>query len=411
MNFKLKLPKLTSLIIVVFCLRLILSLLPPMSIDHGCWRAWSARMVELGPAKFYSSTIFTANPPGWLYVFWLLGEIKNSFLPNLSFYSSGYDFMLKLPNNVADLAAGFLIYLIIKKKLGVKLGKIGFLLYTLNPTVWFNSAVFGQFDGSGAFFGLFAAYLLLEKKQLLWAVLSFAVAWAVKPQAIALAPAFGLIALFNFKPRDWFKAALTFINATLLLYWPFFPQNPVLGVIYVFQEMAKIYSCTTCFGFNFWGIFGNWQPDTALFLNLPLLVWGIILFALTLIPIFFLPRFKLRYKTPFVYATIALSVLSFNMFITRMHERYVFPFFAFLLIAAILLKSKPLLIIYLFFSLFNFINVYFPYSYYNPNFNLTPDFIRWLDQHFKSLSLIGLAVFVFLLIYCVKILPKTKNKL
>jgi len=390
MSLKNKLPGLTTLIILVFILRLFLSLLPPMEIDHGCWRAWSARLVDLGPAKFYSSEVFTANPPGWLYVFWLLGEIKNSLFPKLSFFSSGYDFMLKLPNNIADLAAGALIYLIVKKRKGDKLAKLGFLLYTLNPAIWFNSSVFGQFDGSAAFFGLLAAYLLLEKKKLLLAALVFALAWTIKPQAIALAPALGLIAIFKFKPPYWFKAALIFIVTTLLIYWPFFPHNPLAGVVYVFQQMTPLYSCTTCFTFNFWGLFGNWREDSTLFLNLPFLYWGIILFGLSLV---FLFRFKR--KNPYLF--IALSVLSFNILMTRMHERYVLPFFAFFLIAAILLKSKRLLMIYVFFSLFNTLNVYYSYAYYNTNLHLTPAFITWLGRYFPLLSIIGFSVYILLL--------------
>lgn len=400
MPFKIKLPSLITWSILIFVVRLFLSLLPPMAIDHGCWRAWSARMVEVGPTRFYSPDIFTANPPGWLYMFWWLGEIKTRIFPQMSFYSSSYDWMLKLPNNLADLATGWLIYLIIKKRLGEKTGCLGFLLYVLNPVTWFNSAIFGQFDGSGTFFGLFAVYLLLEKKKIFLAAATFAVAWAIKPQAIALAPALGLFVLMNFKLRDWVKGALAFFATTWLIYWPFFPNNPATGVIYVFKQMAAIYSCTTCFTFNFWGLWGNWRLDTVLFSGLPLLYWGMIFFGLSLILIFI-------FRSANNYFTIALSVLAFNQFITRMHERYVFPFFGFFLIATLLLRSRILFIVYILFSFFNTLNVYYPYAYYNPNFHLTPNFIIWLNQHFRLMSLIGVAIFMFLLIYLI-ILSKKK---
>lgn len=65
------------LIIFAFSLRLLLSTLPPFEIDQIGWRAWSMRMVEVGPANFYSKEVFTDNPPGFLYVFWLVGSIKN----------------------------------------------------------------------------------------------------------------------------------------------------------------------------------------------------------------------------------------------------------------------------------------------------------------------------------------------
>ena len=401
-NFKL-------LVVFIFVIRLVLSVLPPMSIDHGCWRAWSQRMVDLGPEKFYSSEVFTANPPGFLYVFWLLGKIKTTLFPQLSFYSSGYDWLLKLPNNLADIATGALIYLLIKKKRGVKLAKLGFLLYVLNPVTWFNSTVFGQFDGSAAFFGLLAVYLILTKRKLYLAAASFAIAWTIKPQAISLAPALGLLAISQTKVQYWFKAALAFIGITLLIYWPFFPANPINGIIYVFQQMNNIYSCASCFTFNFWGLWGNWFPDTTIFLGLSFMSWGIILTGLSLVVILFLKPFKLRYRLPYVYYTIAISILAFNMLITRMHERYVFPFFAFFLLAAILLKSKFLLIFYLLYSVFNTLNVYYPYAYYNPDFHLTPNFILWLNQHFQFLSAIGLAIFITLMVHFLISLKRAKK--
>jgi len=128
-----------------------------------------------------------------------------------------------------------------------------------------------------------------------------------------------------------------------------------------------------------------------LFLGLPFLYWGIILFGLSLILLF-------RFKKENPYLFITLSILSFNMLMTRMHERYVLPFFAFFLIATILLKSKPLLLTYIFFSLFNTLNVYYSYAYYNTNLHLTPALIIWLNQHFQFLSLIGFSVFILLLI-------------
>ncbi|MFH0942765.1 MAG: hypothetical protein V1810_01185 [Candidatus Beckwithbacteria bacterium] len=410
MNFLKKHFNLKTLILLVFILRSALSLLPPMAIDQSCWRAWSQRLVDLGPAEFYSETVFTANPPGFLYVFWLLGEIKNSLFPQISFSSSGYDWFLKLPNNLADIAAGVLIYLLIKTKRGIGIAKLGFLLYTLNPITWFNSSVYGQFDGSAAFFGLLAVYLLLTKRKLSLSAAVFALAWAIKPQLIALAPALGLLAIFRFKPIDWFKAALAFISTTLIIYWPFFPGNPVKGIISVFQQMANLYSCASCFTFNFWGLWGNWFPDTTVLLGLSFMSWGIILVGLNLIVVLLLKPLKLRYRLPYLYLTIAISILSFNMLVTRMHERYVFPFFAFFLLAAILMKSRLLFVFYLIFSIFNTFNVYYPYSYYNPDFHLTPALINWLNQNFQLLSVIGLAIYLILLTHFLITLKRLRKK-
>lgn len=400
--------KIKILILVVLVFRMFLSLLPPMEIDHSAWRAWSARLVELSPAHFYSREFFTDNPPGWLYMFWFLGEVKNTFFQQVSFWSAGYDWMLKLPNNLADIASGWLIYTIIKKRRGEKWASRGFLLYTLNPVTWFNSAVFGQFDGSGAFLGLLAFYLLLEKKNLAAAVASMALAWTVKPQAAALLPAFGLLILVTRKFKDWLLAAAIFLVATGLIYWPFFPANPLAGWVYVFRQMSRLYTCTSCFTFNFWGLWGNWQTDTKMLFGLPLLFWGMILTGLIFSLIFLGRSIRARFKPPYIYYTTALSIMTFNMLLTRMHERYVFPFFAFFLLAAVLMRSRLLLIIFVFYSLLNVFNVYYAYAYYNSQLQLTPSLIAWVNLHFNQLSLLGFLVFLFLLSHFVLTLKKVK---
>lgn len=361
-------------------------------------------MSEVGPAKFYSTQVFTDNPPGFLYVFWALGELKKYLLPNLSFYSPGFDFLLKLPNNLADLATGLLIYLLLKRKTEERWAKAGFLLYALNPAVIFNTSIFGQFDGSGALFAVLAMYLLLVQKQPELATVSLAVSWAIKPQAIALVPVLGLLILISNRPIKWALSGLSFLGTILILYWPFFPTNPISGIFYINERMTKIYTCTTCFAFNFWGMFGNWQNDTTLFLGLPLLYWGIILMIVSFIPIFFLRPFLVRFREPYVYFTAALSVFAFFIFLTRMHERYVFPFFSFFLLGAILLKSKKLLAFYLLFSLFNTLNIYFPYASYNTHLKLTPSLVNFLSANFKWLSMIGFAFFLFLLGWYLKLL-------
>ncbi|KKU28927.1 MAG: hypothetical protein UX80_C0007G0006 [Candidatus Amesbacteria bacterium GW2011_GWA2_47_11b] len=391
-------------IVLVLLIRLILSFLPPMAIDQGAWRAWSARMAEFGPAKFYSTEVFTDNPPGFLYIFWFLGEVKNKLLPNVSYTSPGFDFLLKLPNNLADLGTGWLIYLLIKRKRSDSWAKAGFLLYTLNPSVIFNTSIFGQFDGSGTLFAVLAVYALVVYKRPELTGLFFAISWAIKPQTIALAPALGLLILISSKPIKWILTGLSFLGTTLLIYWPFFPTNPISGIFQISERMVKLYTCTTCFAFNFWGLFDNWRNDTNPFLGLPLVGWGMILLGLSYIFILFRRPFSKHYREPYLYTTIALSVLAFFNFLTRMHERYVFSFFAFFLLGAMLLKSKKLLAFYLFFSLFNTLNIYFPYATYTTELKLTPDLLKWLSQNFRWLSGIGFASFLILFVGIEKII-------
>lgn len=396
----------------VFVARILLSFLPSYEVDLNVWRFWSDRMATIGPSSFYSKEIFTDNPPGFLYVFWAVGEIQKNIFPNLHYGSIQSDFLIKLPSNIADLITGLLIYIIIKKYRSKTAAIMGFLFYALNPAIFFNSSVMGQFDGSATVFLLLSIYLLVKHKSPQLAVLAFAIAWAIKPQAIFAGPILGLLVLKLYKPYQWLISAFVFTAATLIIYLPFFPKNPLYGLYYVNKAMTAIFTCTSCFTFNFWGIFGNWNNDTSLFLNLPLMYWGFILLSLSYIPIFFFKPFSKRFHEPYLYFTAAVSIMASFIFLTRMHERYIFPFFAFFLIAAILLRSKLLILFYIIFSLFNFINLYFPYAYYNAQFTqvkLTPILVTKLSENFTLLSAVGFFIFLVLLGIYLKILGSSKK--
>ncbi len=397
--------------IAVFIVRILLSLLPSYEIDLRGWRFWADRMATSGPAHFYSREIFTDNPPGFLYVFWAVGEIQKNFFPNINYGTPISDLLIKLPTNIADLLTGLIIYKIVRRYKSKSIALAAFLFYTLNPAIFFNSSVMGQFDGSATLFILLSIYLLTFCKSPFLSTVSFAIAWAIKPQAIMIAPFIALLVLKKTKPSQWLVAMLTLIVTTLIIYLPFFPNNPIYGIYYVNKAMTEIFTCTSCFTFNFWGIFGNWGNDLIKFLNLPLIYWGIILMLLSFIPIFFLKPFSKKFTEPYLYFTAALSVMSAFTFLTRMHERYIFPFFALFVISAFLIKSKKLLLFYIIFSLFNFINLYFPYAYYNNQLHLTPGFVDILFAKFSLLSALGSLLFLILLkIYLEIISNKNETK-
>lgn len=403
-NFDLK-----YLIIFAFALRLLLSTLPPFEIDQIGWRAWSMRMVEVGPANFYSEEVFTDNPPGFLYVFWLIGSVKNTLF-QMAPTNFEFDLLLKLPTNLSDIASGFIIYLLIKRKLSENLAKFGFILYVFNPAILLNTSIWGQFDGSAVLFMLLATYFLVAKKVPELAAISFTIAWAIKPQALAFAPVFGLLMLLtNRKFTRLLTTGLSFLLSTLVIYFPFFPKNPLEGFLYVNKAMTGIFTCTTCYAFNFWGMFGNWKDDQLQFLGITYLTWGLILLSLSFIPIFFMKPFLKRFKEPYFYLTASVSIFSFFIFLTRMHERYLFPFFAFFTLAVIFFRSTRLLVIYGFLSFLYFINQYLAYGYYNwilPNklTEFNPPLVNSILENFNYFAIVTFIYFIFLVIYYIYLL-------
>lgn len=351
-------------------------------------------MIILGPANFYSPHVFTNNPLGILYFFWLIGFLKNTILSNI-ISSSNIDIFLKLAGNISDIVAGFFIYKIIKEKLSKKMGNIAAAIYILNPAFAFNSAIWGQYDSVAILFSILSIYYCLIKKSPVVCSIFFSLAWITKPQSLELAPFLLFFFLKNFKPVQWIYAFLSSVIIAIIMFLPFFPNNPIYGIYYVNLGSTNLFNCTSCNALNFWGILGNWKNDMSLFLNIPMLYWSFILLTVFLIIVFIIKKMEGN----MLYLVIAVSMLSFFMLLTRMHERYIAYFFPFLLISAMLLKSKIIMGFYIFFSLIFLLNLYIPYAYYN-NLSKIKDLpVNELFSNFSNLSFFSFFGFILLLIY------------
>jgi dolichyl-phosphate-mannose-protein mannosyltransferase len=387
-------------IFLILLLRISLFSLPSFDVDMGAWKAWGERLAELGPANFYSETFFTDYFPGYLYILWLLSEIYQFISFNASFDTFLFETLIKISTTAFDLGTAYFIYKIVlryKKSLAL----FSTVLYLSNPALIFNSSVWGQVDGVLTFFLVMGIYFLVEKKKLILSNLFLAFSILIKPQAIAVLPT-----LFNDYRRILFLPLLMFIFSL-----PFFPGN-VLGLYNMTQRLADLYPYTSLYAYNFWSLIGWWQNDSILFLTLSYKTWGIMLYSLALFLILIPFLFKKVEGFTF-YLSSSLSFFAFFLFLTRMHERYLFPFFALLLIAALIKKSKTLLGIYVLTSLIHFGNLWYVYYFYNFVFKGVEEnsIYNILNDNYKILSLSLFLVFFYLLIFYYRSLfPTLKPK-
>ena len=395
------------LIFIAIFTRIGLILLPAFEIDQSAFRYFSSKLANDGFEKFYSPGNFSLNALGYLYVLWGVGLIKKNFFPEMNFFSRDYDILLKIPATLTDIATGILIYFLIKTKLGKRWGILGFLMYVFNPAIFFNSSIWGQYDSISTFFLLLAALAIILKRNAMLMAIFFAIALTIKPQAIFFTPIAIILTLKTTKSINWLLTIFIFLFTTLLIYLPFFPKNPFYGLYHVNSSLANVYNCTTCFAFNFWGIFGNWQNDLQTFVGIPLLVWGFILLSMSFIPIFFLKQSYLQFKPPYFYLTAAVSIMAAFIFLTRMHERYLFSFFPFLLLSTILLRSKVLIGFYIFMSGLHSLDLFLPYTYYN---KLPHAYLATLLAHFRFFSFISLLCFLFLVYYFLRKMNLRQNE-
>jgi hypothetical protein len=101
-------------------------------------------------------------PPIWLLILGLALLAVPSSLASATMVDPGWRLAMKTPIILADLIIGALVYWGVP---GSQTRKLVFAcLWLFNPMVWYNSAVFGQFDAIAAAL-LLAAIILLERGQ------------------------------------------------------------------------------------------------------------------------------------------------------------------------------------------------------------------------------------------------------
>ncbi|TET18122.1 MAG: hypothetical protein E3J81_00765 [Dehalococcoidia bacterium] len=332
-------------------------LLPfPGSADLAFLRIFSERLADVGPRDYYLAD-YQHYLPGYLYVLWGIGELNEALFPNVS---DTTDFIiLKLPANFFDFATAVLIFKILAKRTSFNLGLLASSLYLFNPAVLYNSAVWGQFDGVLTFFLLSAVYFLLERKPELSAIL-LALAFLVKPLAIAIIPVFGLALVLRTPPKRVLLSAAFAIGILFFLPLPFFWGDPAFGMISLMQKQLDFYPFTSLNAFNLWWIFRSspLESDAPTWLGLSRQTWGFLLWLAAQGAIG-LWLFKRRQDDWSVYWAVSLTLFAFFILPTRIHERYLFPFFSFFLVSAMLSRQRiPLLVLYMCLSILHFLNLY-----------------------------------------------------
>jgi len=371
-------------------LRLLLANLTAFPSDIGYFKSWAHIIADVGPQDFYGTPGLHDYAPGYMWTLWLFGELDRV----LHFSTGQFDYLLKLPSILADLGSAIVLYLILAGRTVARpYGAAA--LYLLLPPVLLIGAVWGQVDSILAFFILLTIYFL-DREQPVAAALAYTVGFLVKPQAIAALPFFvfwvvrdqrpawrdvrGRLRL-PLPPRLWLVMIGVSLAATLLIAFPFFPSpfvwRPLVDVAQQIRHGAASIKLTNAFAYNFWELLGPGvkglcdvstcrDPTTGAvsvgpeFLGLTPYVWGLLLFAFSVAAIIVLLRHARG--AGFLALGTSLSFLAFFTFMTRMHERYLFPFFLAFLVACVMLRSRALWGLFVVLTTVHFLNLYYVYT-------------------------------------------------
>ena len=370
---------LAVLLLVAFIVRVLLYPLQGYENDTNTFISWFSTAAQHGVRPFYSVVSWCDYPPFNVYIFWAFGSLANA----VSEWGINATSIVKLAPTLFDLATSAIIYLFVRKQLTFKQSLVASALYAFNPAIIFNVAVWGQFDAIYTFFLVLSLMLALKRKPEASAVV-LAVGLLTKPQGIALLP---LIAFLIFK-QNGIKRLLTsvgaFVATIFIVILPFQWSNPITFLSDIYFGAYSGYQYTSINAFNLWGMFGLWVPDGSLYIAGWVLFGAFAAFTLYVLH----KRYHMSGEMLAVFAAFLLF-FAFFMLPTRIHERYLFPAIAMLVLLVPFAKKIRLLYVALTATLL--INQAYVLTFLNS----TDPFIPQGDLVVLSVSVINLILFLY----------------
>lgn len=326
--------------------------------DMNCFYAWSNMIFENGIGKFYYLDAFTDYPPGYMAILWVIAAIRHIF--SIETVSTAGRILIKLVPMLSDVAAGFLLYRMAKKKFSEGSSLLLAVTYVLNPVVVLDSSVWGQTDGVFTLFVLLTCYLCMEEKRIP-AYFTFIAGVLIKPQTLIFTPILiwtivEQVFLKDFNKQKMLRDLVGGLSAIALLFLLAAPFG--LGkVISQYMDTLGSYEYCTINAYNIWALFGkNWADQTGSFLFLQYHQWGT-LAILASVALSGLVFFRLKEDKSRYFLSMAVVVSTMFLFSVRMHERYLFPAVVLLLAGFLVKPTKELFFTYVGFSTVQFLNV------------------------------------------------------
>ncbi len=345
-------------------------------VDVGSFNGWAVELARNGPFGIYDRGIFIDYTPGYLYVLWGLGLVAQL----LGGPGAAPGDLLKLPAILADLGLAVAVFQL-AADLGARrraaLGAAALVLFV--PVTWFDSSIWSQVDSVGTLVLLLAVRDLWRGRDERAALLT-TVAAIIKPQFGILIPLAAVLILRRnlvtrppgHGPRRVVTTTLVGLVTAQLVCLPF--GLTIVGLLHQIVDTAAGYPWLTVNAFNPWALVsqagaglalnGTWIRDATqagadggtgfLVLGIPAVVVGSAL-LLGMIGLLAAVIWRRDDRRTFL---VALTVLAIAFFVlpTRVHERYLFPFFA---LGAVLVAVSPRWIgVYLALAVANTANLY-----------------------------------------------------
>lgn len=274
-------------------------------------KPWMEAIVAEGRIVSLGVTIGNYSPP-YVYLLTLLsyfpsGDAQDPYLEGIKIIAIAFDLLL-----------AWSVYLnatlIVKKQTHILSFTIAIVVFYL-PTVFLNSAFWGQIDASYTSLALIALYYLQKDKPFqsaLWISLSF----AFKLQAIFFLPVFIIYFWFHYKHKIHYVLMIPLIYIVLAIP-TLILGRPLLDVLSIYFEQIDTYRYMTMNMPNLWSWFANLYDTLSLI--------GFFLFTGVMGFTFIILNIKhIVPKAQHILLLALWSVIVANFFLPAMHERYLY---------------------------------------------------------------------------------------
>lgn len=338
---------LAVILLGALALRLVLALATDGYLyDMNCFVAWGDKLAAEGPAAFYSDGYFADYPPGYLYLLWLVGEVRAAL--GIPYESPLTYLLLALVPSLCDCASAALVWRVGRRCAQNAAAVTLLTAFTaFSPLLLFGTGVWKQIDSAFSL-PLLLCFLLLEsgqRRNYLPAALLYGAALAVKPQALLAGPVLAVCFLLAI-PDDaspWRGVGRCVGGAALALAPPLLAGLPFFGVAGLpaglwekYFGTASGYPYASINAFNWMAALGgNWKPLSDRVYGL--LPWGALGTANLLLltaGLFWLAWQSRRNRVFSPVLLAAFYLTGVFTFAHCMHERYMIPGVLLVLLAA-----------------------------------------------------------------------------
>lgn len=337
-------------IVVATVARFALIAVPSHGYDSFAYKHWTWRLVHEPLHQFYidDGQAFPDHLPGDLWLFKLLGSAARFVDSGINFYGPVYGALISL------LAISFDALLVISliwigRTVGQEsAGKLAGIAYWCAPAPIFVASVWGQIDGISIALAIVALGLAVGGR--------FSLAFIALTLCVLVKPPFAMLTLpllvgwwhtYRASVGVWLRrVAVTGFGCVAILAIMSAPFGVSLvgewgrwSLVERIQLASDTYTVSTLGAHNLWILFDpfNWPPDDRhpWVLGLSRYSVGLALFAVVVAYTGWVLLARWRGAITMVFTSNVLMI-GFFLFMTRMHERYLFPVIALSILLALM---------------------------------------------------------------------------